>query len=415
MLARLSALRHSEHRVDLARALVGSARRLKEDAAEDEAPLPARLEATYGWLCQAQDAGADDGVCGIFDLWSGTWSESYPETTGYIVPTLLALGIARDEEEPRRRALRMADWSCEQQMDDGAVLSGLVGMRRGPAVFNTGQVVFGWVSAFQQSGEQRYALAARRACEWLLANQSPDGAWRANLSVMTSAPVFAYNVRCAWALIYAGQVLEEPSFATAAQHAADWTLQQQNDAGWFENNSFAPGEVPLLHTIAYVIEGLIGMHAFTREARYLEAARRAVDRIVDRYEAGRLAGRLDEHWRPAVSWRCPTGEAQIAVVLHRLASELPDSGYRAIAGRLIGDVSAAQSSLTGRTPREPASGPAAGGVPGSFPLWGGYVRFGLTNWAAKFFLDALMLETLQVDELAYPVPSVGVRASDGAR
>jgi hypothetical protein len=416
MLARLIALQHSEHRGELARALAGSARRAAKDAAEDGAKLPARLEATYGWLCRAQDAGTDDGVCGIFDLWSGRWSESYPETTGYIIPTLLALGQARGEEEPRRRALRMADWSCEQQMDDGAVLSGLLGMRRGPAVFNTGQVVFGWVSAFQQSGEQRYALAARRACEWLLACQSPDGAWRANLSVMTSAPVFAYNVRCAWALIYAGHVFEEQRFATAARRAADWTLEQQNEAGWFDNNSFALGEVPLLHTIAYVAEGLIGMHAFTREPRYLDAARRAVDRVVDCYEAGRLAGRLDEHWRPTVSWRCPTGEAQIAVVLHRLASELPDGGYRDVARRLIGDVSTAQLSLTGRAPRKPASGPTVGGVPGSFPLWGDYVRYGLPNWAAKFFLDALMLETLQVDELAYPAPSLGgVRASDGAR
>jgi hypothetical protein len=415
MLDRLIALQQNEHRVELARALAGSARRSAKGAAEDEAELPARLEATYGWLCEAQDAGTDDGVCGIFDLWSGTWSESYPETTGYIIPTLLALANARDDEGPRRRALRMADWSCEQQMEDGAVLSGLLGMRRGPAVFNTGQVVFGWVSAFQQSGEQRYALAARRACEWLLANQSPDGAWRANLSVMTSAPVFAYNVRCAWALTYAGQVLEEPSFAAVAQRAADWTLQQQNDAGWFSNNSFALGEVPLLHTIAYVIEGLIGMHAFTREPRYLAAACRAVDQVVRCYKTGRLAGRLDEHWRPAVSWRCPTGEAQIAVVLHRLASELPESGYGEIATRLIGDVSAAQLSLTGRTPRKPRSGPAVGGVPASFPLWGDYVRFGLTNWAAKFFLDALMLETMQVDELAYPASSVDVRASNEAR
>jgi hypothetical protein len=172
----------------------------------------------------------------------------------------------------------------------------------------------------------------------------------------------------------------------------------------------------LLHTIAYVTEGLIGMHAFTRKPSYLEAARQAVDQIVRCYEAGRLAGRLDEHWRAAVSWRCPTGEAQIAVVLHRLADELPGTDYRDVARRLIGDVSAAQLSLTGRAPREPASGPTVGGVPGSFPLWGDYVRYGLPNWAAKFFLDALMLETLQVDELAYPAPSVGgVRASDGGR
>jgi hypothetical protein len=127
--------------------------------------------------------------------------------------------------------------------------------------------------------------------------------------------------------------------------------------------------------------------------------------VVRCYQAGRLAGRLDERWRPTVYWRCPTGEAQIAVVLLRLARELPESGYREVARRLIAGVAAAQSSLTAGKPRSAASGPAAGAVPGSYPLWGGYVRFGLTNWAAKFFLDALMLETLQVDEVAFPAPA----------
>jgi uncharacterized protein YyaL (SSP411 family) len=221
--------------------------------------------------------------------------------------------------------------------------------------------------------------------------------------------------RCAWALVYAAQVLEEPRFADAAQRAADWTLQQQNEAGWFAHNSFATGEVPLLHTIAYVIEGLSGMHAHTREPRYLAAVRRTVDQVVRCYETGLLAGRLDERWRPTVSWRCPTGEAQIAVTLHRLAREFPDSGYREVAGRLIADVSAVQRSLTGQVSRSASTGPVVGGVPGSFPLWGDYVRFGLTNWAAKFFLDALMLQTMQVDELAFPPPTFGAPVSNGAR
>lgn len=406
------ALRRSAHRGALLGAIRGSAGSAAPDASDDGS-LAMRLEATYRWICEAQDAGRDDGVCGIFDLWAGVWSESYPETTGYIIPTLLALAGARGEDEPRDRALRMSDWSCEVQRDDGAVLSGLLGAGRAPAVFNTGQVVFGWVSAFEHSGRERYALAARRACEWLLVNQSPDGAWRRNLSAMTSAPIPTYNVRCAWALIYAGEVLEEPRFVAAAQRAADWALTQQNDDGWFANNAFAPGEVPLLHTISYVVEGLLGVHAFARDPRHLEAARSAVDAMVRCYETDTLAGRLDERWRPTVSWRCPTGEAQVAVVLQRLAREFPDAGYRDVARRLIGDVAAAQLSLTGGKPRRPGSGPAVGGVPGSAPVWGGYVRFGLPNWGAKFFLDALLLQTLDVEEPGFHAPPVNPDGSAG--
>ena len=135
----------------------------------------------------------------------GRWSASYPETTGYIIPTFLALAEARAEPQARERALRMADWEGDIQMEDGAVLSGVLGTPRGPAVFNTGQALFGWIAAFEASGNERYASAARAAAEWLVSHQDPDGAWRRDLSAMTSAPVHTYNNRCSWALAVRGE------------------------------------------------------------------------------------------------------------------------------------------------------------------------------------------------------------------
>ena len=32
-----------------------------------------------------------------------------------------------------------------------------------------------------------------------------------------------------------------------------------------------------------------------------------------------------------------------------------------------------------------------GGIPGSLPLWGSYAPFTYPSWAAKFFIDALLL------------------------
>src|SRR5207244_2120129 len=51
------------------------------------------LHAAAAWLCRAQDASTDGGVSGRYLLSRG-WTSSYPETTGYIVPTLLALATA---------------------------------------------------------------------------------------------------------------------------------------------------------------------------------------------------------------------------------------------------------------------------------------------------------------------------------
>lgn len=400
MRARLRDLTDNPHRVLLAGAVWGTIAS-RAAGSPDPTPLREHVDDTYRWLCQAQDATADGGVAGLFDLWSGTWSGAYPETTGYIIPSFLAFAQARSDEQAAVRALRMADWSCAMQMEDGAILSGLVGIRRGPAVFNTGQAIFGFVSAYAQTREERYALAARRASEWLLSNQSPDGAWRRNLSVMTTAPVLTYNGRCAWALAYAAAELDEPRFTEAAIRASDWVLAQQNSAGWFANNTFAAGEAPLLHTIAYVIEGLLGVFAFTGERRFLQAALRAVSPVVELVRTGHLAGRLDETWRPTVRWRCPPGEAQIATVLHRLERLCPGNEYGMVARRLIDGLVSVQHSL-GRRYSTAEPSPATGGLPGSFPVWGAYMRFQLPNWAAKFLLDALLLETAGIDEPSFP-------------
>ena len=68
------------------------------------------LEASLGWLCRAQDnsASRDGGVASHFSLLKG-WGTSYPETTGYIVPTMLAAAAWRKDEMLRQRAKRMVD------------------------------------------------------------------------------------------------------------------------------------------------------------------------------------------------------------------------------------------------------------------------------------------------------------------
>ena len=51
------------------------------------------LRAAAQWLAAAQDSQSDGGIAGRYQLGRG-WTSSYPETTGYIVPTFLALSRA---------------------------------------------------------------------------------------------------------------------------------------------------------------------------------------------------------------------------------------------------------------------------------------------------------------------------------
>jgi hypothetical protein len=348
------------------------------------------LHSAYQWLCAAQDASPDGGVAGCYNLVKG-WGASYPETTGYIIPTFLHYAKTFNILDAHRRAIRMADWEVDVQLPSGAVRSGMLDVRVGPAVFNTGQVLFGWSSAYAATGNERFARSAARASEWLLTNQDRDGAWRRNLSVITTSSVQSYNVRAAWGLAIAGEEFNEQRWSDAARRNADWTVAQQNEDGWFACNGFSDGEDPLLHTIAYVLEGLLGIAEVQHNDKYVEAVIKGVAPLIEIYRReNRLKGRYDERWKATVSWRCLTGEAQLALVLFRLGRVTGDAEYAEVGEAILMDVAKDQD-VDSPYPE------SRGSVAGSQPLWGSYGPFNYLNWAAKFLLDALLLRRYGVD------------------
>jgi hypothetical protein len=359
--------------------------------------LQNHLDAAYDWLCSAQDAHSDGGVAGCYNMVTG-WGASYPETTGYIIPTFLHYGTVMRTPQATMRALRMADWEVETQLPTGAVRSGMMSPHVAPAVFNTGQVLFGWLSAFAVSGEEHHACAAVRACTWLTSMQDPDGAWRKCLSPLTQSTVQTYNVRTAWGLALAGYEFNEPHWINTAIRNCDWALTRQLDNGWFLSNGFSDSEAPLLHTIAYALEGLLGMGEVSGREEYVNAVIRGIDPLVLVYARdGSLKGRYDASWRPAVSYRCLTGEAQLAVTLLRLANLTDNRQYRSLGHALLEKIACLQDT---DSPHDESRG----GISGSEPIWGDYGPFNYLNWAAKFFMDGLLLDLHGVDVQDRPLP-----------
>src|SRR5208283_5131651 len=113
--------------------------------------LQSHLNAIYAWLCAAQDATPDNGVSAWYTLIDG-WMPSYPETTGYIIPTLFDYSRYCNDLTARSRAIAMATWEVDVQLSNGAIRGGHLGYQPPePAVFNTGQVIFGWVAAYGET------------------------------------------------------------------------------------------------------------------------------------------------------------------------------------------------------------------------------------------------------------------------
>jgi hypothetical protein len=100
------------------------------------------LVAAIDWLCLAQDVrDSHPDAGGVSAGWSfeDGWLPSYPETTGYIIETLLAADQVLQRPDLVGRAQRMIDWELSIQMPDGAFPGhfGETGSR--PVIFNTGR------------------------------------------------------------------------------------------------------------------------------------------------------------------------------------------------------------------------------------------------------------------------------------
>lgn len=270
-------------------------------------------------------------------------AESYPEVTGYFIPSLLATGH-------RRLAHQYARWLATIQKTDGSFGPGWTDES---FAFDTSQVVRGWVEVLPQMPELEQPL--RRACEWLISSADsstgrlqvprPGGSWSLGRRGEVSEAIHLFALR---PLQRAGELLEERRYRAFAGRALDYYLQH------FDLDDFeAPNA--LTHFYGYVQEALV-------ELGCEEVARRgmaSVARFQD--ENGAVPAYSD------VNWTCSTGLAQLALVWYRL-----------------GEVACADRAMECLTRLQNPSG----GFYGSYGSGAAYFPTAEISWAAKFVIDA---------------------------
>ena len=355
-----------------------------------EGEIKERAAAAIAWLVRAQDATPDRGVSlGYFPCTTaepGGWVASYPETTGYIIPTLLEASDRWHRPDVRDRAIEMAVWEIEMQMPSGAVQGGPVGRGKPmAAAFNTGMVLQGYSAGFRAATDRRFLEAGRRAADFLVNDMGGDGYFQSHGGHVTRHRIKTYECLCAWGLYRFGEDSGEARYRQAAVRVAEAALAQQRANGWFANNCLTNPGAPLVHTIAYTLQGLLEVGILAGRSDIVAAVRRGVDPMLERMSPrGFLAGRFTSSWQPAVFSSCLSGSAQVAVVCYRLFEITGERRYATAADSLVNYLKALQA-----TSENPG---IDGAIAGSFPIVGSYMRAGYPNWATKYYLDALMLQ-----------------------
>jgi len=372
----------------------------------------AALRGAAAWLERAQDATGDGGIAGRYRLASG-WSSSYPETTGYAIPTLLTLADVFAEDRYRERAARSVEFLRSVQLPSGAFPAlEIADNRTNPSPFNSAQIIHGLHRWYVATGDRTVLDPIVRAGRWICDVQDSDGAWRQFFYRQLAC---TYSAHAACWLAEIADDLDEPRFRAAAERNLEWVLSHRDAAtGFFDCCGFSQHDHEQrrahTHTIAYTLDGVLRLSERLHSADARAAVLFAAERLLERFERSKtLAGVLNHRWQPQADYVCLTGNAQIALIWMRLARSTGDARFLNAAFKAIDEVKRAQTLVQ-------ANDGIRGGIPGSWPISGEYIEFAMPNWAVKFFIDALCAKRACLDDWhgrAHP-PAAGPSATVSA-
>lgn len=270
----------------------------------------------------------------------------YPEVTGYFIPTLLAIGEVVIAEQ-------FARWLVTVQNANGSF--SLDSPQR-EYVFDTGQVIRGWVAIIDRLPELREPL--RRACDWIagginpatgaLKVPPPGGDWSLGQRGEVSEGIHLYVLK---PLRDAAAVLDAPAIRSVADRALAYYLAEVPVTDFRQSNM-------LTHFYGYMQEALC-------ELGLPELARKGMASVAAfQQENGAVTAYYD------VPWVCSTGLAQLAIVWY-LLDDLPR------ADRAIAFVAQLQN--------------ASGGFYGSYGVGATYFPAEEIAWAVKYAIEAEQL------------------------
>jgi len=344
------------------------------------------------WLNHAYEKGKP-GVSGVYNLNLG-WTEPYPETTGYIIPTFFDyiryLKMKKQKlnmiPDIYSKAINMANWLIDIQFPDGSFPGGVYREdKKDSNVFNTGQIIIGLLRAYEETKNEQYLISAERAGKWLINTQNNDGTW--TKYTYENGPR-SYQSRVSWPLLILYSKVKNENYKNAAIKNINWVINNQRENYWFDKTNFFDEKTSLTHTLAYTLDGLLESGILLNENKYVNVVKNTAYKLMNIYEMKKydlLPALFDENWKPVVNYSCLTGCAQLSIIWFKLFELTGDSRFFNTALRINSSLKKSQT-LGSYNPD------IYGGIKGSNPIYGAYMPFSFPNWAVKFFIDALLLE-----------------------
>jgi uncharacterized protein YyaL (SSP411 family) len=313
------------------------------------------------------------------------WSAMYPETSGYIIPTLILCSEKFNEDIYMIKATQMANWLLSIQFEDGgfpALLYNKNNLEK--SIFNSAQILIGLVSIYKETGFEKYLIAILKCANWIITNQNIDGSWTKFNYKKDFTP--SYYTRVAWPLLLVWELTYDDRIMIAANKTLQLIAKRKGENGFIKYSGFEKNSYAFTHTIAYVIRGFFESSQILNNNEYEEISVKWSEYLVSSFLLnGKLPGAYFDNNKKVGYYECLTGYCQLAIIWLKTYDLTNDARFKIGASLAIDRVSNLLPKKNFLYKK--------GGVQGSYPFFGRYYLFRQPNWATKFFIDAIILES----------------------
>ncbi len=344
--------------------------------------LEQALHDNMNWIVKSFQVNDGKGSSGIRSI-RGTWGAVYPETTGYLVPTMLNYANYFDNKKVKKLALKQQNFLKSITNQDGSFRQSIDNEE--PIIFDCAQIILGLLSIVPELKDPEGLLSRiKRSVDWLGLQLDDEGEFIAHNYVENYNP--AYYARVAWPMASAELIkYSKPRTKTKKLISRIAKLQQENYA--FDKAGFHPRQTAYTHTIAYTLRGLWECAEILNDRKLKKRVRKSMNALAELIlKKEKVAGSYTASWRGDYSYICASGNAQLAIIYLLLYET---SGHK----RNLSPIENLLGPLIKNQRKHLVNG---GAVPSSIPIRGKYQRMKYTNWTQKFYCDAL-LKLLSLD------------------
>lgn len=308
----------------------------------------------------------------------GKWSESYPETTGYLIPTLLNGAHILNDDSLKKIALKQINYFISIQQQDGSFKSSKSSTVS--YVFDTAQILLGLIALYEDNTNTTTLRLINNAYFWLIECLDNNGLFVKSNYVENYNP--SYYARIVWPMLRSEQLLKCPIHEKTKQlYSRIVNLKNANYT--FKNCSFDGRQYFYTHNLIYTYRGLWESSLMLKDNATQDYIEQGLQFILKNIIAanGRFNGSYNSDWSPYKKYICSVGNAQLICLMLEIFKKTEDVSYLTNISSVIKPlINSQRTSLSLNK----------GAVPSSIPIWGHYQKYKFTNWTQKFYSDALI-------------------------